>query len=214
MASSRSDDNHAAPAPRRIGGSGGDGAHGTRGAARDAVDAQHDRFGGIKWGSAFFGWLTATGLAVLLLAAISAAGVAVGVNQGLPTTDEATANADTAGIIGAIIALVVLFLAYLGGGYVAGRMARFDGVRQGIAVWLVGIIILALIAVLVAVAGSQYDLLGQLNLPTIPVDSSTLTVGGIIALVAALLVTLLAAILGGILGTRFHRKVDRAGFDA
>jgi hypothetical protein len=32
-----------------------DGAHATRGAARDAVDAQHARYGGIKWGAAFFG---------------------------------------------------------------------------------------------------------------------------------------------------------------
>ncbi len=192
----------------------GRGAHGTRGAARDAVDAQHDRFGGIKWGSAFFGWLCAIGVAVLLLAAVSAAGLTVGVNEGLPSADEATANADTFGIVGAIIALVLLFIAYLAGGYVAGRMARFDGVRQGVAVWIVGIVILVLIAITVAVAGSQYDVLGQLNLPTIPADTSTLTIGGIIALVAVLLVTLIAAILGGILGTRFHRKVDRAGFDA
>jgi hypothetical protein len=32
-----------------------DGARATRGAARDAVDAQHARYGGIKWGAAFFG---------------------------------------------------------------------------------------------------------------------------------------------------------------
>ena len=36
--------------------------------------AQHDRFGGIKWGAAFFGWLSANGLAVLLVAAIAGLG--------------------------------------------------------------------------------------------------------------------------------------------
>jgi uncharacterized membrane protein YfcA len=55
--------------------------------------------------------------------------------------------------------------------------------------------------------------LAQLNLPRIPIDEGTATTAGIIALVAVLLVTLLGAILGGKLGERFHRKVDRAGFD-
>jgi hypothetical protein len=41
----------------------GAGAHATRGAVHDAVDRQRDRFGGITWGAAFFGWLSANGLA-------------------------------------------------------------------------------------------------------------------------------------------------------
>jgi len=32
------------------------------------VQREKEQFGGIKWGSAFFGWLTATGTAVLLTA--------------------------------------------------------------------------------------------------------------------------------------------------
>src|SRR6476660_7034198 len=43
-----------------------------------AVARQKERFGGIKVGSAFFGWLTATGMAVLLTALVAAAGTAVG----------------------------------------------------------------------------------------------------------------------------------------
>ena len=58
-----------------------DGAHATRGAARDAVDAQHARFGGIKWGAAFFGWLSANGMAVLLIALLSAGGLAFGLSD-------------------------------------------------------------------------------------------------------------------------------------
>ena len=61
-----------------------DGATVTRGAGRDAVAAQHARFGGIKWGAAFFGWLSANGLAVILVALLSAAGVAIGLTQGVP----------------------------------------------------------------------------------------------------------------------------------
>jgi hypothetical protein len=189
------------------------GAHATRGPVHDAVDRQHDRFGGIKWGAAFFGWLSANGLAVLLVALLSAGGVAIGLTQGVPSTDEAVEQADTIGIAGGIALLVVLFLAYLAGGYVAGRMARFDGVRQGIAVWVIGLLIVIALAVLGVVLGSQYNVLQGLNLPRIPIDEGTATTGGIIALVAVLVVTLVGAIVGGKLGERYHRKIDRVGLD-
>ncbi|MGY5885932.1 hypothetical protein [Modestobacter lacusdianchii] len=192
----------------------GAGAFASKGAARDAVDRQHDRFGGVKWGAAFFGWLSANGLAVLLIAVISAAGVAIGLTQDVPSVDEATSNASGIGIGGGIALLVVLFLAYLAGGYVAGRMARFDGVRQGVAVWVIGLLVVIALAVAGAVFGSEYNVLSQLELPRIPIDEGTLTTAGIIALVAVLVVTLLGAVLGGKLGERFHRKVDRAGFTA
>ena len=188
-----------------------DGAHATRGAARDAVDAQHARYGGIKWGAAFFGWLSANGLAVLLLAVLSAAGVAFGLSR-VDTADEVAQQATTIVLSGGIALLVVLFLAYLAGGYVAGRMARFDGVRQGLAVWLIGLLVVVVLGVLGVVLGAQYDVLSQLNLPGIPVSGSTATTAGVVAGVAAALVSLLGALVGGGLGTRYHRKIDRVGF--
>jgi hypothetical protein len=192
----------------------GAGAHATRGAVHDAVDRQRDRFGGITWGAAFFGWLSANGLAVLLVALLSAGGVAIGLTQGVPSTDEAAQQADTIGIAGGIALLVVLFLAYLAGGYVAGRMARFDGVRQGIAVWVIGLLVVIALAVLGLVLGSKYNVLQSLNLPRIPIGEGTATTAGIIALVAVLVVTLVGAILGGRLGERYHRRIDRVGLEA
>jgi len=189
-----------------------EGAHATRGAARDAVAAQRARFGGIKWGAAFFGWLSANGLAVVLIALLSAAGVAIGLTNGVDTADEAAAQADTLGIAGGIAILVVLFLAYLAGGYVAGRMARFDGVRQGLAVWVIGLVVVLLLALAGVVLGGQYNVLEQLNLPRIPVDEGAATTAAIITLVAILVVTLVGAVLGGKLGDRYHRRIDRAGF--
>ena len=115
---------------------------------------------------------------------------------------------------GGIAVLVVLFLAYLAGGYVAGRMARFDGARQGLAVWLIGLIVVVVLAAAGAILGAQYNVLEQLNLPRIPIDEGTATTAGIITLVAILVVTLLGAVLGGKLGDRYHRRMDRAGFDA
>jgi hypothetical protein len=191
-----------------------EGSHATRGPARDAISAQRDRFGGIKWGAAFFGWLSANGLAVLLIALVSAAGVGLGLAQGVDTVDEATDQAAGIGLGGAIAVLVVLFLAYLAGGYVAGRMARFDGIRQGLAVWLVGLLVVVLLAVAGTVLGAQYNVLRRLDLPRIPIDEGTATTAGIITLVAILVATLAGALLGGKLGTRYHRRVDRAGFGA
>jgi hypothetical protein len=190
-----------------------------RGAPRvdrqQVVAAQKARYGGIHWGSAFFGWLSANGMAVLLLALLSAAGLAFGLSSSVDSAGEA-ADSATSGIgLGAGIALLVaLFLAYLAGGYVAGRMARFDGVKQGIAVWVIGLVVAVLLALAGVLFGSQYNVLSQLNLPRIPIDEGTATTAGLIALAAVLVVTLLGAILGGILGTRYHRKVDRVGFDA
>jgi hypothetical protein len=190
------------------------GAHVTRGAARDAVAAQRDRFGGIKWGAASFGWLSANGLAVVLLALVSAAGVGIGLANGVDTTDEAARQARTVGLAGAIALLVVLFLGYLAGGYVAGRMARFDGTRQGLAVWLIGLLVVVVLAVAGWVLGAQYNVLRDLNLPRIPVDEGTATTAGVVTLVAVVVATLLGALLGGALGTRYHRRIDRAAFDA
>jgi amino acid transporter len=176
---------------------------------REVVSRQRDEFGGFSWGSVFFGWLVAVGLAALLTAILSAAGAATGLTE--VSTTEATQNAETIGIVGGILLLLVLAVAYYAGGYVAGRLARFDGARQGAGVWVLGLLITIALAVVGAVLGSEYNVLSQLNLPRIPIDEGSLTTGGIIALVAVVLVTLLAAIAGGKVGERFHRKVDRVG---
>lgn len=181
---------------------------------RRVVEAQKEQFGGIKVGSAFFGWLTATGTAVLLTALLAAAGTAVGLATNADPsrlTDDAAAAPGTIGVVGGIAVLVVLLVAYFCGGYVAGRMARFNGLKQGLAVWLWAVVIAVLVAVLGAVAGSQFNILGQLNsFPRIPIDEGTLSTGAIITVVAAALVALLGALLGGLAGMRFHRRVDRA----
>jgi hypothetical protein len=170
---------------------------------------QREEYGGLSWGSAFFGWLVAVGLAALLTALASAAGAAVGLTQASP--DQAADSAGTIGIVGGILLLAILVIAYYAGGYVAGRMARFNGPRQGFAVWLFGLLVTVVLAVAGVLLGAEYNVLSGLNLPRIPVDEGSLTTGGVIALVAVLLGTLLAAVVGGKAGSRYHRKVDRVG---
>ncbi len=170
---------------------------------------QRDEFGGTNFGSAFFGWLVVVGLGVLLTAILSAAGTAIGLTNGV-SSSGAQKSAGTIGIVGGAILLAILMIAYYAGGYVAGRMSRFDGARQGFATWAIGLIITLLVAGAGAIAGAQYNIFSKLNLPRIPVKEGSLTTGGAIALAAIALGTLLAAILGGKVGQRYHRKVDRA----
>jgi hypothetical protein len=178
----------------------------------EARAVQRERFGGADGTAIFFGWLSALGLAALLMAVVAAAGTRLGFARGVGTVD-ATGNAATIGIVGAAILVAILLLAYFAGGYVAGRMARFDGGRQGLRVWLLGL--LATIAAAVAgwIGGSQYNVLHQLNLPRIPVDEGTIATGAIITLAVALLGTLLAAFAGGTAGERYHRRVDQLGWE-
>ena len=178
----------------------------------EARARQREEFGGFSFGAVFFGWLVAIGLAVLLTAVLTAAGTAIGITE--LDNGELSDNAETIGLLGAILLFAVLFLSYYAGGYVAGRLARFDGARQGFGVWILGVLVTVAFAALAALAGSEWNVFEQLDLPRIPVDEGTLTTGGVITLAAIVLGTLLAGIAGGKVGERFHRKVDRVGFDA
>ena len=88
------------------------------------------------------------------------------------------------------------------------------GPREGAAAWAWGIIAVIVLAIIGAIAGSEYNLFGGIDLPRIPIDEGDITTGGIITLVAILGGTLLAAILGGKAGERYHRRVDETGYVA
>ena len=171
-------------------------------------DEAKDRFGGINWGAAFFGWLVAIALTILLTSIAGAIATAIGSTSNI-TQSEAERQAGTIGIVAGVVLLVVLAIAYYTGGYVAGRMSRFDGAKQGLAVWLIGLLVTLLAIGLGAVFGAEYNILDRVNLPRIPLSTDELSWGGIITAVAVLVLSLLAAMLGGKVGQRYHNKVDR-----
>jgi hypothetical protein len=179
---------------------------------REARLRQRDEFGGINWGAAFFGWVVALGIGVLLTAIVAAAGAAIGL------TDAANAQAsspalDTLDIVGGALLIAIALISYYAGGYVAGRMSRFDGARQGFGVWVVAVIVTLVLAAAGAILGDQYNVFDKLDLPRIPSNASDLTTGGVITLAAIVLGSLLAAVIGGKVGQRYHRRVDRAALD-
>lgn len=174
---------------------------------------QREEFGGINWGAAFFGFLSAAGLAAILTALVSAAGATLTFGTDGATTGEAADAAETIGIAGGIALLVVLVISYFAGGYVAGRMSRFDGARQGLGVWLVALAVTLILAAAGAILGGEYNVLAQLNLPRIPVDEGAVATGALIALAIGVVGSLLASMAGGKAGERYHRKVDRLAVD-
>lgn len=185
------------------------------GAGRDAHLASEERrrekFGGINWGAGFFGWLVAIGLSVLLTGIIGAIAAGVGYNEDVSQSD-AEREAGTIGLVAGIVLLVVLMVGYYAGGYVAGRMSRYDGSRQGLGVWVIGLLVTILAVVVGVLFGTEYNVLSRVNLPTLPVSTETLSLGGVIAALAVLVGTLVAALGGGSVGRRYHTRVDRAGY--
>ncbi|HEX2247310.1 MAG TPA: YrzE family protein [Arthrobacter sp.] len=183
---------------------------------REAVFVrQRDAFGGVKLGSAFFGWLSATGMIVLLISIATGIAVAFGLSalDDLQNPEAIASGGGDAAIPAAIVLGVILLLSYFAGGYVAGRMARFDGVRQGLAVWLWGIV-MAVVASVVGLATGGMDLINSFTgNSAVSAAVQDLTVPALVALGIVLVLTLGGALLGGMAGMRFHRRVDRAAFD-
>ncbi|MCM6763285.1 hypothetical protein NB037_12735 [Rathayibacter sp. ZW T2_19] len=178
-------------------------------ARKDIHDRERERFGGLKIGCAFFGWLAATGLAVILTALVTAIGAAVVGTQDV--TADLAADPVAFGWVGAIALLVILFVAYYSGGYVAGRMARFNGAKQGVAVWAWAVVVAILVGIASAITGGTQLLSAVSSFPRIPLDGSDATIAAVLTALAALVVALIAAVLGGLAGMRFHRRVDREG---
>ncbi|ROR89394.1 hypothetical protein [Nocardioides aurantiacus] len=185
-------------------------------ARKDVVAREKERYGGVKVVCAFFGWLTATGMTVLLTALLAALGAGVGlVSSASEVADAASArgvSTQDIGWFGAILVIAVVLVAYYSGGYVAGRMARFDGARQGAAVFGWAVLTAIVVAVLGAIGGAKFDVLEQLNsFPRLPGSLSDLSLLAVVVLVGVVVASLVGAVLGGIAGMHFHRKVDRTG---
>jgi hypothetical protein len=176
------------------------------------IRREREAYGGVKIGSAFFGWLAATGTAALLAALVAAAGTAVGVLSGATAATDPNPAVVWTGVSGAVAVILVLFVAYYCGGYVAGRMARFNGIKQGLAVIVWGVLAVLVALGLGFLAGARWDAMAAVTgLPGLRVADATITGDGLFTALLGVAAAVVGAILGGLGGMRFHRRVDRAG---
>lgn len=174
----------------------------------EVEQVRREEWGGMNVGAGFFGWLVAVGMAVLLSSIISAVAAAVGDANDITQSDVERQSGEIS-IGAAIVLLVVLLISFYAGGYVAGRMSRYDGTRQGWAVWLISLVVVVIAAIIGAAYGSEYDIMNRVDIPDVPIPTDDLTLGGAVTIAAAVFATLLAALAGGRAGTNYHRKVDR-----
>jgi hypothetical protein len=168
--------------------------------------AEHTRPVGIRWGSAFFGWVTAMGMVALLSALVTAGLAAVGLMAPPP---GGPVPVPTIGVAGIAALLAIIFVGYYCGGYVAGRMARFAGARQGVAVWLWTLFLALIGAVIATVVSGVVPIPSLYDLVRLPMSGGVLSAGAAALTVGVLVVTLVGAVLGGLAGMRYHRRIDR-----
>jgi hypothetical protein len=166
--------------------------------------AREAGLGRLSLPSILAGVLVAYGAFAVLAALVGTVTAAIGLNAELNRNDWATL-----GVGSAIAVAVVLLLAYLFGGYVAGRMARRAGLLNGLAVFLLALL---LVAVVGAVAASQADaasIASNLRSLGIPTTGTEWAKVGTVAGIGSLAAMLVGALLGGVLGERWHSKLTR-----
>ena len=171
-----------------------------RRAQRDpGISRARDDFGGIDVPATVAGTLAALGTAVLLGGLLAGAG-SFGYQQGVVGEDLSLG--------GLIAGLVTLVVAFLVGGWVAGRMARYDGGRNGLMTALWFVVLAAVAGALGAWAGAEYDVFSDVQLPQWFSDDAT-SWQAVLSGAVAIVVMFVAGFLGGKAGERYHRKADR-----
>ena len=172
---------------------------------RTVIDAR----GGVSGGAVLTGVVVSFGAMFLMSALVGGVLTATGV----VADDVGTGEAIEVGIGAGIVLVLAQFLAYLWGGYTAGRMGRGAGAANGLLVPLVAIVLAVVVGAVVASLGAS----ANLNLPystnRLPLDDDVLVDWGMAISIGALVAMFLGGLIGGILGSRWHTKLERRTLD-
>lgn len=182
-------------------------------AGSEKISSVYERYGKPDLLASIVGMFAGLGTLVFLGALIAAG--AGGIDYQLNILSEEGAL-DEASVVGLIVAAIVVFAAFVVGGFAAGRMARYKGGMNGLGAGLWLILLVAVFAALGAWVGTEYNAFNQLDLPNwfAQVDVDDLTAMAAIASAVLVLATLVGGYLGGRLGETYHVRVDAALIDA
>lgn len=167
------------------------------------VAVARSRFGGIDLPASFGGMLASIGFLVLLAGLLSAAMTGFGFQTGIEGIEE---EVTTAGLIAGFI---TLFVAFLVGGWVVGRIARYDGLLNGFLAVVLTLMVAGVFGLLGVWLDEQYNFFADVGLPAWFTDAAASS-EAIASGIAAIVVMILGALLGGWLGEAYHRRADYA----
>jgi hypothetical protein len=160
--------------------------------------------GRLSFISALAGVLVAYGAFALLAALVGAVAVALDLDTELASNDWATLGRGSA-----VTATVVAFVAYLFGGYVAGRMARRAGLVNGLAVFVLAILLVVVVGAIVASQADTDAIQANLRSLGLPITAAEWARIGTVAGIGTLVGMLVGAGIGGVVGERWHSELTR-----
>lgn len=168
-----------------------------------------ERYGGGDFPATIGGLLAAIGTLVMLGGLIAAG--AGNIAYQLDTLDV-DGNVVEFSLAGAVAAVIVLFASFFVGGWVAARMARFDGRKNGVIVALWMMVLVVLFGALGVWAGAQYNVFAQIDLPDwlSQWNNEDVALGAALAAAVGALSMFAGGYLGGAVGDAYNARVNAA----
>jgi hypothetical protein len=160
--------------------------------------------GRLSFISVLAGVLVAYGAFALLAALVGAVAVAIGLDARLASNDWTTWGKGSA-----VTVTVVAFVAYLFGGYVAGRMARRAGLVNGLAVFALAVVLVVVVGAIVASQTDTGTIQANLRSLGLPITAAEWARIGTAAGIGTLVGMLVGAGVGGVVGERWHSELTR-----
>jgi hypothetical protein len=177
--------------------------------AKDHLEISREAgFGRVSFISVLAGLISAYGAFAIVAAIVGAVLSKVSVNTEFRTNDWTGSGA-----VALLASAVTLLLAYLFGGYVAGRMARRAGVLHGILVFVATLVVGAIVGGVVALLTDNSNIKSNLRSIGVPTSTSQIKGVAITGVAVSLAAILVGAVLGGMLGERWHTKLARRAAD-
>jgi hypothetical protein len=170
--------------------------------ARDRRELAADAgYGGFSVTSALAGVLVAYGAFAILV------GLAAAIVGAAGSTTDLNTDWERLGTVGGLVVAGLLLVSYLFGGYVAGRMARRNGLVHGLSVAVLGLVVVGVVAALARNSAATDNAAANLRSLGIPTTASEYGHAATVAGVASLIALFVGSLVGGLLGERWHGRL-------